>query len=64
MLNNKYKSYSFCIIVCLLGAIFSGIDYIIYNVKLAGIVCVLIICVSIFNVFAYIKDKENDNSKK
>lgn len=64
MFKGKGKAYIISIAACLLGTLTTGVDYIVFDVKIAGIVFFFAVCASILNVFAYIKDNENSNIKK
>lgn len=64
MTNDKYKTFKFAIIMCIICAVLTGINYILFNVKAMGISFIIATVVSIFNIFAYKAEKKNDRNKK
>lgn len=58
MINDKNKTFKFANIMCIICALLTGINYILFNCKAMGIAFIIATICSIFNLFAYKFEKE------
>lgn len=62
MSNDKFKIFRVNIVLCIIGALSTGINFVLSEQPAMGIAFVVAISASIFNLFCYVIEHERKDS--